>query len=545
MISMLGKKTCLLAVICLLLVSVPATGGCGRKPGAGPGLPEQNREPGQLQPLPEKTSEIAGVKITAGGGAVLNGFIHLASFAPDKGMIDYAQPGAFFSPDGRWIAFSAVQNSKMQGLWALALDGSSGKLLVQVEEKERSAGTLILRLLGWTPDNRVVFTRQGTQPDGTHQGKRGISIRVAAPEQGEAQEAAWLPVPTGMVHQVEFLPAQGKVFVHVTGALWAIDLDRGEKKLLRDKLPSYDGLFSPRLSPTGDYYVYELFEPHNKGIYLLNTGDGKEKALAPAGETWNFLPRFSPDGRYLAYYTAPLKAGKSARDAQAYYYAGDYDILPAEDGPAPVAAGVEIVNPDGNFFASYAVPRAPGAKIVNFQWSEDGRHLAFAAGKIKAGFGENGEIWETADAIEWQSLWVADFPGKPAKVADLPTDPGAYVQIVKIGPDGKQVHYLVSKQDKSSLWLAREGSTPVEIKSGAPGSLNFPYPVPVYGEDIFLCRSDNSNESEIFRIYGTQAAPVTAGGGWKDLLGVSGKRLVYIRQDRAGDESQLVVLSCQ
>ncbi|MGQ9712080.1 MAG: hypothetical protein ACUVRC_05355 [Desulfotomaculales bacterium] len=515
-------------VVYLLLGALAAAGvsGCGKEEGSKP-------PPAERQPLPEKTAEIAGVKVTAGGGKARDGVVHLVSCAIENGMIGYAP--RVVSPDGRWVAFQGTQAARTQGLWVMATDGSRGRLLARVEEKEHTAGTLLLHFLGWTRENRAVLAWQGTQAGGAHQGRRGISLRVAAPDQGEAREVAWLPVPAGTVHQIEFLPAKGSVFVHVTGALWQVDVASGRKRLLKDNLPTYDGLFYPRLSPTGDCYVYELWEAHKTGIYVLRTSNAEEKVLKPNGATWNFYPQFSADGSRLAYYVAPLQPGRPGR------YAGDYDIVPAEDGPASIAEAIEIATPGGEKVARVAVP---GAKLANFRWAADGRYLAFLAGKVKNP--EGAAAGTEMPVMAWQSLWVADADGKLTKVADLTGMEGTPwdIQVVNVGPDGKQVYYLVSKDNELSLWLAREGKRPVEVAPGG-GPWYYMYPGAFWGEDIFLSRSVNGGE-EVFRVCGSQATQITADGGSKSFLRVEDGRLVYIREDWSGGDngSRLVVLEC-
>ncbi|MEW6276795.1 MAG: hypothetical protein AB1556_17010, partial [Bacillota bacterium] len=300
-----------------------------------------------------------------------------------------------------------------------------------------------------------------------------------------------------------------------------------------DKTPSYDGFFYPRLSPAGDSCVYELWEPDQKGIFLLSLENGREKALALNGENWNFLPRYSPDGTHLAYYAAPLKPGQKAGR-----YANDYTIVPGEDGPSPVAAAVEIVTPDGQKVARLTVP---GAKAANFRWGADGQHLVFAAGKVKSSPAGQAGAWIEA-AMEWQSLWVADLQGKMTKVADLPPD-ATYITPLNVSPDGRQVHYVVSSRNKSSLWVAREGEKPVEIASVVDywDSL---FPAPGCADGFFLYRGEGGEE-EIFRVQGDRATQITADGGRKMVLGVNGKRLAYIWDDRSGVEGRLVVLSCE
>ncbi|MEW6446906.1 MAG: hypothetical protein AB1426_02295 [Bacillota bacterium] len=526
-------------LVFLLIIAATLLGGCGRQTaetGQAPAPSEQPKR--QLQPLPEKTVEIAGVRVTTGGGSVRGGVIDLARFAVPGGTFYYTQ-ATLTSPDGRWITFHATQDNRTPGLWVMSLDGSDGRLLARVGERGHEAGTLFLELLGWTEDNRVVFIRQGTQPDGPHKGERGISLRAAHPAGGEPQEVCWLPVPRGIVHQVKFLPEKGGVFVHISGALWRMDIANGLLTLIKDKLPTYDGLFIPRLSPDGGYYVYELHEPGKKGIYRLSTQTGEETPLAPNGATWNFFPRISPDGNHIAYYAAPLKPGRSGPGAD------DYDLIPMEDGPAPVAAGVDIVSAGGRKVAHLQVP---GAKIGDIRWSADGSRLALVAGIIK---GDNNSPGADQPAIEWQSIWVADLSGNLKKLTDLlPETAGrihryagidGYVTILSLSPDGRQAYYLHMKE-KSSLWLAREGKAPVELKPGARG-WEYSDSTPIFGEDLFLCQRGSDGEQEIFRIHGPRVVQVTADGGMKSNLRVEGSRILYLREDKQANRNQLAVLS--
>ncbi|MBC7324375.1 MAG: hypothetical protein H5T99_03555, partial [Moorella sp. (in: Bacteria)] len=218
-------------------------------------------------------------------------------------------------------------------------------------------------------------------------------------------------------------------------------------------------------------------------------------------------------------------------------YANDYDIVPGEDGPAPVAEAVEIISAEGQKVARLTVP---GAQVANFRWGAEGRHLAFAAGKVKDSPAGQAGAWEPP-AMEWQSLWVADLQGKMTKVADLPPD-AAYITPLNVSPDGRQVHYLVSRQDKCSLWVAREGEKPVEVTS-VVGFWDDLFPVPGCADGFFLT-GGAGGEEEIFRVQGDRVVQITADGGWKTVLGVNGGRLAYIWKDRPGKESRLVVLSC-
>ncbi|MBC7324857.1 MAG: hypothetical protein H5T99_06045, partial [Moorella sp. (in: Bacteria)] len=178
--------------------------------------------------------------------------------------------------------------------------------------------------------------------------------------------------------------------------------------------------------------------------------------------------------------------------------------------------------------------------VANFRWGADGNYLAFAAGKVKSSPAGQAGLWETA-AMEWQSLWVADLQGKMTKVADLPPD-ATYIMPLNVSRDGKQVHYVVSRQGKCSLWMVQEGEKPVEV-APVVDFWDDLFSAPGCADGFFLYRGAGGEE-EIFRVQGDRATQITADGGQKVVLGVNGRRLAYIRDERPGEEGRLVVLSC-
>ncbi|MEW6183292.1 MAG: hypothetical protein AB1500_08965 [Bacillota bacterium] len=526
------KHLCMKGIYILFLCAVTAVAGCGRQTSVKPEngtAPDENRQTQQIQPLPEKRNEVAGVEVISGGGTIREGMRTLASFTVKDGTFGYSR-GRLISPDGCWIAFEATKEGRTQGLWVAALDGSAGRLLCRVGEKEHADGTLLIQMLGWTEDGRVVFTRQGTQPDGEHKGQRGISLRAASPGGGEAQEAGWLPVAHGTVRQVEFLPERDGVFVHVSGpgSLWRLDVNSGQRTLLADELPSYDGLFLPRLSPAGDCFLYELYEQDKKGIFRLGidgSGEkGEERPFAPSGDSWNFYPRFSPDGRHVVYYAAPRKTGATGLNA------GDYDLSPMEDGPAPVAAAAHLADSGGRVIASLTVP---DAKLGNIAWAEDGRHLAYVAGRT--GSDNNSEVVPGIPVMEDQSIWLADLRGKAGKVADVPE--GGEIYIVKITAD--TVYYHVTNGDKSTLWAAREDIRPTEITPA--GRWEFISPTPSLGDRFFLCRRTAGGKQDVYLVDGDDAGRITVDGSPKAELRTENKRLIYVAAQDGAQGERLVV----
>jgi hypothetical protein len=231
---------------------------------------------------------------------------------------------------------------------------------------------------------------------------------------------------------------------------------------------------------------------------------------------------------------APLKTGRTGRDA------GDYDLIPMEDGPASIASALVLTTAGGREVARITVP---DKKIGDVCWAADGKSLALIAGVNKENSGDDQDA--ALPEMQWQSVWTADLHGKTKRIGDLPGDPGD-VRLVKLSGDRQQVYYHSFKQEESSLWSIQEGKAPVEV---APrGGWDYAHPAPVYHEEVFLCRRGAGEEYEVYRVQGADAVRVTADGGWKTNLRVEGDRLFYLREGNPGVvqgqlENNLVVLA--
>jgi Tol biopolymer transport system component len=121
----------------------------------------------------------------------------------------------------------------------------------------------------------------------------------------------------------------------------------------------------PDLSPDGTLVVYRS-EGERRGVYLAPVLGGKSTLLVEGG----FRPRFSPDGRRIAYWVGE----RHFRSARIFL------VSSAGGKPTPLV-------PDF-LYAAYPV------------WSPDGRKILFAGNS-----GRDGEVWD------W---WVAPADGGPA-----------------------------------------------------------------------------------------------------------------------------------
>ncbi|MGI6603492.1 MAG: TolB family protein [bacterium] len=460
--------------------------------------------------------------------AAVTPFKELARITLAKGQIDYPEETSL-SPDGSLVAL-VITSEKEQSLWLHHLENRRATLLLSIDKAQVEAGRLLLRILGWTKDNRLIFMRQGTQPDGIHHGQRGLVFYQATPEAGTAAQVTeinWLPVKNYYVRQVNLTQTAPEARVHVGDAIWRVPLNGTKPQPLKDKLPSYDGLFYPHLAPGGAYYVYELREENQNGIYLLDTTTGTETCLVPNGANLNFLPRWSPDGSHLAFYSAGLKAGHTDPYDK-------YDIIPAEDGPMPVAEEIHLITPSGKTTRL----SLPGLKLAYFRWSADGRHLAFLAGAEKSLPDD-----DLRQGFCIAALWISDLDGNLTKIADLPEKDIFDITILDVDPQGQRVHFLAQEEEQSSLWLAQKGKEPQEIAIGNKGRGYFwlTHPLAKIGGSVFLVY-DTEGARQIIEVNGDRAKHLVSGGWQTYLVGIRGKHLVYTCDSSDNKTTDLVLL---
>lgn len=138
-----------------------------------------------------------------------------------------------------------------------------------------------------------------------------------------------------------------RVHIGVATAVWVVDLVKKDARLVKDGLPSYDGLFMIRLSSDG------------------------EKVAMPVGETRGYEPVWSPDDKYLAVYTAPRNPEWGGTRSNGY------EMWYAENGPFPMGPRISILDQSGTVVKSISLP---GKVLGYFEWTQDSTSLLFAAG---------------------------------------------------------------------------------------------------------------------------------------------------------------------
>lgn len=448
-----------------------------------------------------------------------------ANFALPAGDFRWLNPGDV-SDDGNYMAL-IINDGDREALWVYSLRDGEGREVYSIPAEELGAGRLVLVPVGWMGDNKLIFTRQGTQPDGAHRGERGLLLLSVSPESGGAEEAAWVANPRGHIKQVLLNRVTNDVLVHVGDSLWRVGLGDGSARTISTGLPGYDGLFFLQPSADRSHLVGQYYEPDKRGIYLMDAATGDQTPLAETGDTFSFSPAWSPDGRYIAFYTADARDG--APEGEDDHLGDKYDIVPGEDGPIPAAAKIEVVTPDGQRVTSLSVP-GPGVKAAMFSWAPDSKHLAFLSARPTGLAPENLEA-----PLDWQALYLADLEGNITKLADI-ADETSLAVILQVTADS--VYYLTYAGGGNTLWRAVSGQEPQQLTppSGipAPGEGFAPvYPPPAW-EDSLLVSYAAGDQNYFLHVWRDQVELLAAESPQSFILATGDRKALLISPQKDG-----------
>lgn len=283
-----------------ILVIAVLAGGCGRapeEPAQGDRLPGE-RTPADIRPSELAPSPDSSIRATRSGDRVLIGPL----------VSDSRSPEFFWSPGGRWVAFTDGEGN----LWRVAPDGADLKLLLRPRERvfEGHPEQGMVLPLAWRGEERLLVGVVGYPGAGDTE----FTVASIDLESGRAERHG--SIPTGMYRGHpkwwKVSSDQRYVTLHVHGVkpdynglvsiteLWIVDVEASQARRLVTDLPSWDGLYSVYFSPDGQKVAYPRESGSGMRLFVLDVAQGIEAEI-PVDTVFVDRVVWSRDGRYLAY----------------------------------------------------------------------------------------------------------------------------------------------------------------------------------------------------------------------------------------------------
>ena len=205
--------------------------------------------------------------------------------------------------------------------------------------------------------------------------------------------------------------------------IWRMSVDGGGEPE-RLEMPG-DHSRQPAIAAAGDRLVFERAS-QGLGIFRLHAAGAPEPVLVSTA--WDYNPRFSPDGRRIAF-----SSGRSGEVEEIW--------LSSADGSG-----------------ARQLTRGPGTRQTLPAWSPDGRHIAF----------------ESTAASGRTDIWVISADGgTPRRVTTDPGDENAPVW----SRDGKRIYFLsdrdgTAQRGPRDTWqVASEGGSSTRVTEGGSSPL--------------------------------------------------------------------------
>lgn len=267
-------------------------------------------------------------------------------------------------------------------------------------------------------------------------GREPVLAQVMLPHSYYWREL-YLPQLTTGPSAVAFTPDGASLVYSQAGSLWQQPIDSGEARELTHARGAYD--HQPDVSPDGGRIVFSRYDGRAMELWLLELASGRETRLTSGGAV-NVEPRFSPDGRRLAWIST--SAG------------GHFKLFVADlgAGPAPQLAQAHALLPARRSRVERYYYSAWDHEL-NPAWSPDGRTLYYVANpEVALG---TGDLW----SVE------VDRPESPRRLLAEETSWSARPERAPFGP--RILYSSYRGRDTHQLWLTTtDGAPPLPLTFG-------------------------------------------------------------------------------
>jgi Tol biopolymer transport system component len=264
--------------------------------------------------------------------------------------------------------------------------------------------------------------------------------------------AAWSPDSSSLVYSM-------------AGSLWRQELGSTKAEQLTAG-PGYD--YQPDWSSNSDgrWVVFARYDHDTIELWSLDMRDGRTRKMTSGGAV-NLEPRFSPDGKRLAFVSTSYKGhfhifvgrfedgllidvrqltGENVSSLPRYYYSqADHEISPVwtRDG-----SEILFISNRGHIYGTgglWSIKAEPGAEAHEIHYEETNW-------KARPDFSPDGQRMVYASYLgqSWHQLWVMPAAGGDA----FPISYGAFDNVnPRWSPDGSKIAFISNRSGNTSLWV--------------------------------------------------------------------------------------------
>ena len=403
-----------------------------------------------------------------------------------------------WSPDGKFIAFY----SKGRGIWVIPASGGAARQL-----SDSGAAP------AWSPDGSTIVFQTGGNDDLSATAVSVLppsTLRIVSVEGGEARALTQLGVPSGGHGSATWSP-DGKrlVFVAFDGSLseiWSVAASGTDlRKVSSRKSWIYNPIYAPDgehiyfggVSETGGFVMYKLRvsattgEALDEPVEVFNGGLGRIKQMS-----------ISTDGKRIVYSSPTMRGNISSVSlATPAMTAASEPVTLTQD--TSQRKGLPRFSPDGRRIA-FVEFRGGTSQDIWVMDADGNNPLQLttdpAIDWAPSWFPDSDQIAFESNRQGSTRVWSISINSRREK---LLVDPDLNIGWPKLSPDGKQIVFNSSKSGTINVWTAA-------VAGGAPRQLTFDQELAG-----FACWSPDGNflALELKRGADNQVAFMPSGGG--------------------------------
>ena len=515
--------------------SARAAGASRVPPGVAAGLPRHVDAGGVKPPLRRwATIALASVVLTA----VIAGAIW---FRYGRSGLEVTEPmrivpftsylghqrDARFSPDGKLIAFAWDGEKEDNFDICVKMIGTEKPLRLTTDPAED-------RYPVWSPDGRfIAFHRHSEREDGIY-----VVPALGGPERKLVTRRAdaslpWLETGLDWSPDGKYLAYVDRQPGQTNRIVFLVAVDNPSSKRLLTVPAGQMADYTPRFSPDGKTVAFvRLAGPRASDIFLVPAG-GREPRRITYGEPLIIGFDWTPDGAYIVFCSGRY-SGNSGRLWKVSISGGQPEPLTVGASgayqPSLSRAGRRLAYTQAERTVNiwrYAVHQtrgrtAPPTKLIAStaidelpQFSPDGKRVAFDS--TRSG---NFEIW------------VCDSDGSNPRQLTFMDTP--LVTVPRWSPDGHEIAFNATTEGHLAVYVVNtEGGQPRRLTTGSSND-----GIPSWSKDgkwIYFA-SNRNGANQVWKIpaQGGQAVQVTKKGGHTAFESGDGKILYYVNEDVPG-----------